>query len=172
VFGLLGGAYLLLRGQVISDELAPARLTAQVQQLAAVLPTLKRLEVTYYQRDDSCRAFSYRRGDFIGDHSYDCDDMSADLSFDDAANQDAGQLEAVLAAAGLNANEVIGSPSTGAFEFDTDAPSWCLFCPNVRYFHASSTKLPADDDWDHYLAIDSDWYVDIYFEGLLPGYQL
>jgi hypothetical protein len=169
LFAVLGGGYMLARVHEIDEELAPARWSAQAELLAAVLPTLQHLEVTYYERDQTCRAFSYRRGTFIDPHDNYCGEIETDMPFDDAATLDVGQLEAALTAAGIDPYRVIGSPSKDEFEFDTHAPSWCVLCPNVKYIHASSTGLPTYDLLDHYVAVDADWYVDIYSEGFPLG---
>ena len=167
LIGALSVGYIAAATHEVSDEVSPARLTATVRRLATALPTLEGLEVDYYEGSGGCRGLSYRHGEYNNVPESFCAGMLTDsVPFDATAAQDLGQIDAAIAATGVDVYRVLGSSSARFYQFDTAAAGWCLSCPDLDFYFApqsgppvTSPAMPEDDPGDHYIAINADWYV-------------
>jgi hypothetical protein len=67
--------------------------------------------------------------------------MSDSIPFDPTATRDLGQIDAAMAATGVDAYRVLGSTSHASFEFDTSSAGWCLSCPGLNFFFGPHLRL-------------------------------
>ena len=143
--GLVSGGYIAASAHEVTDEVSPARLTATVHRLATALPALERLEVAYYEGGSGCRGLSYRGGKYNNSPESFCAEMMTDsLPFDATAIQDLGQVDAAIAATGVDVYRILGSSSARWYEFDSFSAGWCLSCPDLNFFYAPQSGPPAN----------------------------